>query len=335
MLGDVVAAAQTSRTQASAAVGRTPLLDGPSLNAGAIAQALRDGIDKSGLFYESHVAEWADGTRPRADLALEPQARGMPPPTIPDTAQFINLQLTAHEQGASPGRANCGRARTCTGKSSGTLPAAQDGGAGEGTRHVAEQPAPALRRAGRGGGAASCCPATSCTSASTRRTPRIKGMLDAHRARLAQALDAAGTPLSTLAIHDAAADGEAGSMDRGRDQSAHAARAPSRWPMAPATRRRRSWPRARASSPSRSSARAKEAGVFVHESKELVALLMEVDLDRQIPPALYRAIAELLAWLYHIESAQVSGQTAPPAPDTTPLLPPQETTPVDTDASNH
>jgi flagellar biosynthesis protein len=50
--------------------------------------------------------------------------------------------------------------------------------------------------------------------------------------------------------------------------------------------------------------RARAAGVFVHESKELVALLMEVDLDREIPPALYRAIAELLAWLYHIESAQ-------------------------------
>lgn len=50
--------------------------------------------------------------------------------------------------------------------------------------------------------------------------------------------------------------------------------------------------------------RARDAGVFVHESKELVQLLMQVDLDREIPPALYRAIAELLAWLYHIESAQ-------------------------------
>jgi flagellar biosynthesis protein len=50
--------------------------------------------------------------------------------------------------------------------------------------------------------------------------------------------------------------------------------------------------------------RAQDAGVFVHESKELVALLMNVDLDSQIPPALYRAIAELLAWLYHVESAQ-------------------------------
>jgi len=79
--------------------------------------------------------------------------------------------------------------------------------------------------------------------------------------------------------------------------------------------------------------RAREAGVFVHESKELVALLMEVDLDRQIPPGLYRAIAELLAWLYYIESAQVTGQAPRPAPDTALLLPPQA--PVGTDASNH
>lgn len=49
-------------------------------------------------------------------------------------------------------------------------------------------------------------------------------------------------------------------------------------------------------------ARAREHGVFVHESKELVALLMEVDLDREIPSALYRAVAELLAWIYHVEA---------------------------------
>ncbi|MFC0253115.1 EscU/YscU/HrcU family type III secretion system export apparatus switch protein [Massilia consociata] len=68
--------------------------------------------------------------------------------------------------------------------------------------------------------------------------------------------------------------------------------------------------------------RAREAGVFVHESKELVGLLMRVDLDREIPPALYRAIAELLAWLYHIESAQKHGGPIPilPPPDPTPHL---------------
>jgi flagellar biosynthesis protein len=51
-------------------------------------------------------------------------------------------------------------------------------------------------------------------------------------------------------------------------------------------------------------ARAKEHDIFVHESKELVALLMQVDLDRDIPPTLYRVVAELLAWLYHIEASQ-------------------------------
>jgi flagellar biosynthesis protein len=64
--------------------------------------------------------------------------------------------------------------------------------------------------------------------------------------------------------------------------------------------------------------RARDAGVFVHESKELVALLMQVDLDRQIPPGLYRAIAELLAWLYHVESAQDAG-TLPLPPEPSPV----------------
>ncbi len=56
-------------------------------------------------------------------------------------------------------------------------------------------------------------------------------------------------------------------------------------------------------------ARAREHGVFVHESKELVSLLMQVDLDREIPAAFYRAVAELLAWLYAIESS-ASGNAA-------------------------
>jgi len=51
-------------------------------------------------------------------------------------------------------------------------------------------------------------------------------------------------------------------------------------------------------------ARAKEHHVFVHESKDLVALLMQVDLDDHIPPALYQAIAEILAWLYKLEEGR-------------------------------
>lgn len=55
-------------------------------------------------------------------------------------------------------------------------------------------------------------------------------------------------------------------------------------------------------------ARAREHGVFVHESPELVALLTQVDIDEHIPPQLYQAIAELLAWLYRLEH----GDNTPP-----------------------
>ena len=55
-------------------------------------------------------------------------------------------------------------------------------------------------------------------------------------------------------------------------------------------------------------ARAKEHQVFVHESRDLVGLLMQVDLDDHIPPALYQAIAEVLAWLYRLEQGEVDKQ---------------------------
>ena len=52
--------------------------------------------------------------------------------------------------------------------------------------------------------------------------------------------------------------------------------------------------------------RAKQSGVYVHESADLVGLLMQVELDEQIPPQLYLAVAELLAWLYKLEHEETS-----------------------------
>lgn len=67
--------------------------------------------------------------------------------------------------------------------------------------------------------------------------------------------------------------------------------------------------------------RAREAGVYVHESTELVALLMKVDLDQRIPTQLYVAVAELLAWLYQLEAGNGDEKTAAAgAPDTDGLL---------------
>ena len=47
--------------------------------------------------------------------------------------------------------------------------------------------------------------------------------------------------------------------------------------------------------------RAKDSNIYVHESTELVSLLMQVNLDDRIPPELYVVVAELLAWLYRLE----------------------------------
>lgn len=62
--------------------------------------------------------------------------------------------------------------------------------------------------------------------------------------------------------------------------------------------------------------RAQEHGVYVHESPELVSLLMQIDLDQRIPPELYIAVAELLAWIYRLESGRSAGAApvySPPA----------------------
>ncbi len=50
--------------------------------------------------------------------------------------------------------------------------------------------------------------------------------------------------------------------------------------------------------------RAKQSNIYVHESEDLVGLLMQVELDQEIPPQLYLAVAELLAWLYRLEHAE-------------------------------
>ncbi|MDP2451546.1 MAG: EscU/YscU/HrcU family type III secretion system export apparatus switch protein [Polaromonas sp.] len=49
---------------------------------------------------------------------------------------------------------------------------------------------------------------------------------------------------------------------------------------------------------------AQESGLYVHTSPDLVKLLMHVDLDSRIPPNLYIAVAEMLAWVHQLERQQ-------------------------------
>ena len=128
VISSVLAAASQAPHPQTAIVAALPLLAAAPSNPAALAMALKDAIDVSGLFYESHVAEWSAGMRPRAALDREPQMqRAQPAPTLidagaaalpgesamppaamsgaltaaadPATAQFINLQLLSQEQG--------------------------------------------------------------------------------------------------------------------------------------------------------------------------------------------------------------------------------------------
>ena len=45
---------------------------------------------------------------------------------------------------------------------------------------------------------------------------------------------------------------------------------------------------------------AKESGVHIHEDPDLVGLLAKLDVDATIPEGLFRAVAEVLAFVYRL-----------------------------------
>ena len=53
-------------------------------------------------------------------------------------------------------------------------------------------------------------------------------------------------------------------------------------------------------------AAAREAGVPIHEDPDLLALLMTLNIGELIPPELYTAIAEVLAFIYRINKIRYS-----------------------------
>lgn len=55
---------------------------------------------------------------------------------------------------------------------------------------------------------------------------------------------------------------------------------------------------------------AAEHGIPLHEDRDLVRLLGVLDIDVQIPPALYRALAEVLAHLYRTNARLAERKTA-------------------------
>ncbi|MBL8494351.1 MAG: flagellar hook-length control protein FliK [Rhodocyclaceae bacterium] len=70
--------ADTTRTPPVALAGGAPLTNSAETPPSRIASALRDAVTRSGVFYESHQADWLEGKIPLAALRTEPQAQ-LPP----------------------------------------------------------------------------------------------------------------------------------------------------------------------------------------------------------------------------------------------------------------
>lgn len=73
--GDVPVA---GKEQAATVARATPLLPGPPTDAPELARQLGKVLSQSGLFYESHQAQWVAGQRPLAELLHEPQGKLSP-----------------------------------------------------------------------------------------------------------------------------------------------------------------------------------------------------------------------------------------------------------------
>lgn len=51
-------------------------------------------------------------------------------------------------------------------------------------------------------------------------------------------------------------------------------------------------------------AAAQKSSVPVYQNKGLVNMLMALEIDREIPPELYKAIAEVMAYVYRLDSSK-------------------------------
>jgi flagellar biosynthesis protein len=48
---------------------------------------------------------------------------------------------------------------------------------------------------------------------------------------------------------------------------------------------------------------AREQGIPMREDPDLIQMLTQIDLDREIPPSLYKIVAELLAFVYRLNQS--------------------------------
>lgn len=211
IITSVLATAMATPNPPGAVNAATPILPRPPLEANtpALAAELKHAIDSSGLFYESHLRDWSEGKRPLADLAREPQmqklldglsARAGAAVDGP-TAQFINLQLTSHEQSRVAWQGQLFPGQPMHWEISKDAPERQGQGQDGQAAPTAWRSAVRFRFAHLGEVNAQLVLVGDQLHLQVRAASGDAGAaLQAHAPRLSNALEAAGSPLSSLNI---------------------------------------------------------------------------------------------------------------------------------------
>lgn len=105
MLSRLATSAAADGREFAAITTPVPLSDQPG-NAARVAAGLRVAIGTSGLFYESHLADWVDGAGAKESLLREPQAALARPaaphsPLAPQAETLVQRQLDVLENRAA------------------------------------------------------------------------------------------------------------------------------------------------------------------------------------------------------------------------------------------
>jgi hypothetical protein len=217
VLGDVMAAALKLPQPAEARIATAPIASAPTADTQKIADGLQHAIDKSGMFYESHLAEWADGARPLAELKGEPQmATGRQAmeavrqgvPADPATAQLISQQLSTQEQGRVNWQGQLWPGQAMQWEIARDAPESHGRGGSDDEGTAPWRSKLTLRFAALGELGAKIVLSGDQVHIRLQAGSDASGeVLRAYAARLQDALAAAGTPVATLAILDPAAPG--------------------------------------------------------------------------------------------------------------------------------
>jgi hypothetical protein len=88
-------------------VGKVPLVASPAVSSPELATALKDSVEFSGVFYESHVSQWVGGERPLSDLLREPQVQ-----TQLQTQEQTQQQTQVQAPTQTSGKTSAGSAGT-------------------------------------------------------------------------------------------------------------------------------------------------------------------------------------------------------------------------------